>query len=140
MYFIDRIGGMTIANNDDYGIVISTNWMENTLAHEIGHSFGCSDVYPTPKETILIGLSDNIVREEHAPHDWNNGDGSRYYSPNLTQMMLIERLLMCGHAGMGLQKDISSGPIFGFNETNQCENVDVGFFQNGTRRGLYVHE
>ena len=52
VYFIDRIGGMTIANNDDYGIVISTNWMENTLAHEIGHSFGCSDVYPTPKETI----------------------------------------------------------------------------------------
>ena len=140
VYFIDRIGGRTIANNDDYGIVISTNWTENTLAHEIGHSFKCADIYPTHENNVNIGLADNVIRKERAPLDWNNGDGCRYYSPYLTQMDLIGRLLMCGHAGVGLRKDMSSGPIFGLSKTNQCEMVDVGFFPNGRRRDLYFHE
>ena len=139
VYFIDRIADRKIANNDDYGIVISTNWSENTLAHEIGHSFGCADIYPTYKNNVHVGLEDNIVREEHAPLDWNNGDGSRYYSPYLPQMSLVGRLLMCGY-NTALRKDISSGPIYGFDETDQCGMVDVGFFPNGFRRDLLFHK
>ena len=139
VYFIDRIGENKKANNDDYGIVISMNWTDYTLAHEIGHSFGCVDIYPTYKDNVHVGLEDNIVRKEHAPLDWNNGVGSRYYSPYLTQMNLIGRLLMCGYDA-GLRRDISSGPIYGFNETNQCGMIDVGFFLNGIRRDLYFHK
>ena len=115
------------------------NWTDYTLAHEIGHSFGCVDIYPTYKDNVHVGLEDNIVRKEHAPLDWNNGVGSRYYSPYLTQMNLIGRLLMCGYDA-GLRRDISSGPIYGFNETNQCGMIDVGFFLNGIRRDLYFHK
>ena len=139
VYFIDRIGGNIKANNDEYGIVVSTNWTSDTLAHEIGHSFGCADVYPTHWDNARISLPDNVVRREHAPLDWNNGDGSRYYSPNLTQMKLIERVLMCGY-NVGLdRRDMPSGPIYGFNKTNECDNVDTGFFVDGTRRSLFLH-
>ena len=139
VYFIDRIADRKVANNDDYGIVISTNWSANTLAHEIGHSFGCADIYPTYKNDVHIGLEDNIVREEHVPLDWNNGDGSRYYSPYLTQMKLIERLLMCGYE-TGVRRDISSGSIYGFDSLNVCGMVDTGFCTNVTRRALQFHK
>ena len=139
VYFIDRIADRIVANNDGNGMVISTNWSESTLSHEIGHSFGCADIYPTYKNDVHVGLEDDITREEHAPLDWNNGDGSRYYSPYLSQMNLIGRLLMCGY-NAALRKDISSGPIYGFDETNQCGMVDVGFFTNGFRRDLLFHK
>ena len=140
VYFIDRIGDNIKANNDDYGIVVSTNWTNDTLAHEIGHSFGCADVYPTHWDDTRIPLSDNIVCKEHVPLDWNNGDGSRYYSPSLTQMRLIERVLMCGYRAGLDRMDMPSGPIYGFDKRNECDMVDTGFFENGTRRDLLFHK
>ena len=139
VYFVNRIGGHIKANNDDYGIVVSTNHTDYTLAHEMGHSFGCADIYPTHRNDKHIGLRDNMVREEHAPLDWNNGDGSRYYSPYLTQMKLIERLVMCGYE-TGVRRDISSGSIYGFDSTNVCGMVDTGFCTNVTRRALQFHK
>ena len=54
-------------------------------------------------------------------------------------MKLIERVLMCGY-NVGLdRRDMPSGPIYGFNKTNECDNVDTGFFVDGTRRSLFLH-
>ena len=139
IYFIDNIGKNIKANNDLYGIVVSTNWTISTLAHEIGHSFGCADIYTTHRDNTSIGLSDNKPKRNHAPYDWNNGDGCRYYNPDLTQKQLIERMLMCGYE-TGFRKDISAGSVYGFNRTNERVNVDTGFIKNEYRRNLRMHQ
>ena len=50
-----------------------------TLAHELGHAFGCADVYPCMKHQPEIDIPDSVLSESHAPLDWNNGTGCRYY-------------------------------------------------------------
>ena len=139
IYFIDNIGKKIKANNDLYGIVVSTNWTISTLAHEIGHSFGCADIYPMHRDNTSIGLSDNKPEKSHAPDDWNNGDGCRYYSPDLTQKQLIERMLMCGYE-TGARKDITAGMVYGFNKTNECGMVKTGFIKDECRINLRLHQ
>ena len=139
IYFIDTIGEKIKANNDLYGIVVSKNWSIDTLAHEIGHSFGCADIYPTHRDNTRIGLSDNKPKKSHSPDDWNNGDGCRYYSPDLTQMQLIERMLMCGY-NTEARKDITAGMVYGFNKTNECGMVKTGFIKDECRINLRLHQ
>ena len=59
--------------------------------------------------------------------------------PNVTQMRLIERVLMCGYKG-GARRDITAGMVYGFNRTNECGKVDTGFIKDDFRRNLRLHQ
>ena len=139
IYFVDKVAAGVRANHDSYGIVMSTNALSLTLAHEIGHAFGCADVYPCMKHNLQIHIPDSTLSEAHAPLDWSNGSGCRYYSTTDDQEKLIERLLMCGNGCEG-RYDLSSGSIYGF-AADGCDGlVDVGFFRSGNRRSVRYHQ
>ena len=139
LYFVDRVADGVKANHDDYGIVIGTNVTAKTIAHEIGHAFGCADVYPTQKKNPKIHIPDATVCEDHEPMDWSNGTGCRYYSVGIDQEELIKRLLMCGRSYQA-RYDMSSGLIYGFTKHGEDGRVDVGFFWSGTRRNVRYHK
>ena len=138
IYFVDRISPSAIANHDAFGIVLSTNATFNTLAHEIGHAFGCADVYPAQKFNPQVHIPDSNVNEAHLPLDWNNGTGYRYYTRAISQEDIIRRLQMCGKAYSG-RYDLSSGAVYGFTADGSVGLVDVGFFRSGYRRTPKYH-
>ena len=141
LYFIDRISRTAAANHDSYGIVISTNGTWRSVAHEIGHAFGCADIYPYKRlqdETVL-NLPSSHVCEERLPFDWNNGTGCRYYPTGIKQEYVIRQLLMYGRNNFE-GKDIPFGSVYGFvRPTNEPGLVDVGFFRSGRRRSIILH-
>jgi len=135
LYFIDRVAPISLANHDAYGIVAGTNVTAKSLAHEIGHAFGCADVYHVKKAKEKTPLPDSAAFSGRAPLDWNNGTGCRYYEQTITQQQLIRRLLMCGYDYPD-GKDLSSGSVWGYSKHGSTGLVDVGFFTNGGRRTL----
>ncbi len=139
LYFVDSVAKGVKANHDDYGIVIGTNVTAKTIAHEIGHAFGCADVYPTQKKNPKIHIPNATVCEYHEPMDWSNGTGCRYYRVGISQEELIKRLLMCGRSYQ-TRYDMSSGLIYGFTEYGEDGRVDAGFFWSGTRRNVRYHK
>ena len=138
LYFIDSINGKYYANHDIYGIVLSSNATAVTLAHEIGHAFGCPDIYPNRKVGNMFIQAQIRPYAALLPQDWNNGDGGRYYSVNTTCEDLICRLLMYGiHSGN--RRDLSFGSIHGVLRDGSIGLVDVGLFRSGTRRSINFH-
>jgi hypothetical protein len=110
-----------------------------TLAHELGHAFGCSDIYPKGRLPPKPSLPDSFPKEEFAPFDWNNGTGSRYYEFSITQETLIKRLLMYGFYHVD-KRDMSLGSIYGFTMyDNEAGLVDVGFFRGNSRKQIMIH-
>ena len=138
LYFINRISENATANKTNFGIVISTNATAFTIAHEIGHSFGCSDIYCVKKSDGRTPLSSNNVDITRAELDWSNGAGCRYYSSDITQSKIIKRLIMCGH-GYRERGDLSSGSVYGYTKYDDEGLVDIGFFRGSSRRSPIYH-
>jgi hypothetical protein len=138
LYFINKISESATANKTNYGIVLSTNATAHTVAHEIGHSFGCSDIYCIMKSDKRTPLSSNQVDMSRAELDWSNGTGCRYYPNDITQSKLIKRLIMCGH-GYRERGDLSSGSVFGYTKYDEEGLVDIGFFSGSSRRSPIYH-
>jgi len=139
LYFVNRIARGVNADYDKYGIVVSTNALVKTVAHEIGHGFGCYDVFDVKKDNRSVHLQDSSVCCQHAPKDSSNGSGCRYYLPGIVQDAIIQRVLMYGF-GAPDARDIPSGFIHGFASDGGEGLVDVGFFRDGTRRVLRLHQ
>ena len=139
LYFINKVSPSALANHDRYGIVLSTNVTAKNLSHEIGHSFGSKDVYPVRRVGSAAPLPDSSVCKKHAPDDWSNGDGSRYYIPSLTQESLMSRMLMCGFDYPDAI-DLSAGKIYGYGRYSQSPDlVDTGFFSTSGRMLVIFH-
>ena len=139
-YFVNCISKSSAANADMFGIVVSTNASAKGLAHEIGHAFGCSDIYHAKKiQGQIVTLPDRMAYKEHAEYDWNNGSGCRYYPRSVTQDQLIASLLMCGYQYPQIG-DLSFGSVYGFVKKDDIPGmVDVGFFRGGVRRSIQLH-
>ena len=138
LYFVDYIDARTVANHDVFGIVVSKRGDANVLAHEIGHAFGCADVYSSLRDDDDTHLPNAVVCESRQPLDWSNGTGCRYYATGISQETIIGRLLMCGVKGQG-QLDLSSGSIYGFSKSGETGLIDVGVFRSGERRSIMLH-
>ena len=138
LYFVKFLKPRIIANENASGIVLSERANATTLAHEIGHSFLCADIYDVKKSDNTTLLQDNCVREDCCENDWSNGLGCRYYSPDIVQEELIARMLMCGFSYTE-QRDMTIGFIHGYNKYDEEGSIDVGFFPSGYRRNLRVH-
>jgi hypothetical protein len=138
LYFIDELARDKTANHDRYGIVVSTNGTAATVAHEIGHAFGLADVYPTRRQKPHLVLPDSSLFAGHAPDDWSNGDGCRYYRKGLAQEDVIRRLIMCGYGVHG-RCDLSFGMIYGYAPDGVDGMVNVGFFSGNYRRMPIFH-
>ena len=89
LYFVDKVGSVAVADHNQYGITLSTNATFKTLAHEIGHAFGCADVYPVQKLNHNVHIPDNNVAEWKESMDWSNGTGCRYYETGVRQEEII---------------------------------------------------
>ncbi len=140
VYFVNKVSKKNVmANHDQYGIVMSANAGSMVLAHEIGHAFGCADVYPVKKLDSGVHIPDNSVTKSHEPMDWSNGAGCRYYPVDIGQEDIIRRLLMCGMGFQG-RYDLSCGSIYGFAEDGCDGLVDVGFFIDKSRRSVRKHK
>ena len=94
------------ANSD--GIVIRCQAPGRTLVHEIGHVCGLTDIYSDD------GCAEQLrpLQKAWMPSDWNNGTGSRFYSPDKCLLDLIPQLLMYG-IGSGNHVDIPQGFVRG---------------------------
>ena len=138
LYFINKIYGRVSGNKTNSGIVLSKNATAGTIAHEIGHSFGCSDIYCVKKSDGRTPLSSNNVDITRAELDWSNGAGCRYYSSDITQSKIIKRLIMCGH-GYRERGDLSSGSVYGYTKYDDEGLVDIGFFRGSSRRSPIYH-
>jgi hypothetical protein len=139
LYFVDKISDRAAADSDAYGIVLSSKATAKGLAHELGHAFGCSDVYHVKKSDRQTPIQDNELKQSLVQLDWNNGTGCRYYPSNATQSNVICSLLMCGYQ-FSKALDLSAGSIHGYTQNDQEGLVDVGFFRSGTRRNVIKHK
>ena len=140
LYFINRLANKREADHDIFGIVLSTNATAKALAHELGHAFGCKDIYHERKiNGSLVKLQDEKLDMSKAPYDWNNGSGVRYYSSKMRQSNLICTLLMCGYS-FPYAGDMSFGSVYGLTSHGGEGLVDVGFFRGGVRRSVKFHQ
>ena len=143
IYFIDSIYEDVVALNGDSGILLSTNALSTTLAHEIGHAFGLRDVYDEYDGVV----NDDFVSEDATPDDWNGGSGQRYYRNGLKMRDLLPRLLMYGYSS-DQKLDITTGSVRGvwyswIDNGNGPRKVvfnslaPVGIFTDGTRWAIH---
>ena len=140
LYFINQISRSAYADHDVFGIVLSTNATAKVLAHEIGHAFGCTDIYHEKKKNnVLIKIQNEVLCKDKAFYDWNNGSGARYYNPKKNHLNLICTLLMCGYS-FPYVGDLSFGSIYGLTSRGEESLVDVGFFRGGVRRTIRFHQ
>ena len=135
--FVETINDHADAFCGTRGIVVSSSVNPTTLAHEIGHACGLSDIYDDYRETALVvtGPPD----ETRFTDDWG------WYPDYVTQADIVRRLLMYGYNTTG-KGDISRGDIYGLWYTNvlnaagtrydkvwQLGNAPVGFKLHGNR-------
>ena len=107
VYFVESITERTDAFCGRSGIVVSRNYSDTTLAHEIGHACGLSDIYDSySRETDLVVTG--MPQKVYFTHDWG------WYPENVTQAQLVQRLLMYGYnTGSTHKGDISRGDVYG---------------------------
>ena len=107
IYFVETITDRTVAFCGMSGIVVSRNFSDTTLAHEIGHACGLSDIYDSySRETDLVVTG--MPQKVYFTHDWG------WYPENVTQAQLVQRLLMYGYnTGSTHKGDISRGDVYG---------------------------
>ena len=139
LYFVDKTSDRAAADSDAYGIVLSSKATVKGLAHELGHAFGCSDVYHVKKSDRRTPIQDDRLKQSSSYLDWSNGTGCRYYPSNAKQSNVICTLLMCGYQ-FSKALDLSAGSIYGYTQNDQEGLVDVGFFRSGTRRNVIKHK
>ena len=136
VYFVESITERTDAFCGRSGIVVSRNYSDTTLAHEIGHACGLSDIYDSySRETDLVVTG--MPQKAYFTHDWG------WYPENVTQAQLVQRLLMYGYnTGSTHKGDISRGDVYGLwyqyvsgttNKVWQLGLAPVGFKLHGNR-------
>ncbi|MBQ2625600.1 MAG: hypothetical protein IJG18_10955, partial [Kiritimatiellae bacterium] len=150
-----------MAANTSTGLVMSARADSTTLAHEIGHAFGLSDVYVSAHEgqsgassPSTLSVATNFICYACAPFDWNGGcrgrgeGGCRYYQKSTRMATIVPRLLMYGvHDGNGSKRDITIGPVDAVNYIGGGESTvwydefaPIGFFENGEKKSSPNHE
>lgn len=140
VYFVKSISHRANAFCGRSGIVVSGRYNRTTLAHEVGHACGLSDIYVTHRETNLSVTG--MPCKAWLPRDWG------WYPESLTQGKLIERLLMYGYDTSD-KGDISRGDVYGlyyehvWNAANNnwdkkwhLELSKVGFKDHGNRHPM----
>ena len=123
------------------GLIVSVSASDSTLAHELGHAFGLSDIYTTVDTSSITGENADCYA---MPDDWPGGGGSlsRYYDLNTGLSTLIERMVMYGE-GKADRRDISYGPVRGVlygSDTYVNGLAPVGFFDNALKTETPVHQ
>ena len=150
-----------MAANTSSGLVMSARADSTTLAHEIGHAFGLSDVYVSAHEgqsgassPSTLSVATDFICYACAPFDWNGGcrgrgeGGCRYYQKATRMATIVPRLLMYGvHDGNGSKRDITIGPVDAVNYIGGGESTvwydkfaPIGFFENGEKKSSPNHE
>ena len=150
-----------LAANASKGLVMSASADAVTLAHEIGHAFGLSDVYVSAHEgqsgnltPSTLSVAANYICYACAPFDWNGGchgrgeGGSRYYQNSARMATIVPRLLMYGvHDGNGSKRDITIGPVDAVHYIGDGDSTvwydefaPIGFFENGEKKSSPNHE
>ena len=150
-----------LAANASKGLVMSASACAVTLAHEIGHAFGLSDVYVAAYEgqsgnsaPSTLSVATNFICYACAPFDWNGGchgrgeGGSRYYQNSARMATIVPRLLMYGvHCGNDIRRDITIGPVDAVNYIGSGDSTvwydefaPIGFFENGEKKSSPNHE
>ena len=150
-----------LAANASKGLVMSASAGAVTLAHEIGHAFGLSDVYVSAYEghsgnstPSTLSVATNFICYACAPFDWNGGchgrgeGGSRYYQNSARMATIVPRLLMYGvHCGNDIRRDITIGPVDAVNYIGSGDSTvwydefaPIGFFENGEKKSSPNHE
>ena len=151
----------TMGVNGSHGMILPKHANGTALAHEIGHSFGLSDIYKDNtayiEETLnLVKLEENeLVRAEFLSGDWSYGcigrgeGGCGFYKKGLKMTALIDRLLMNGLVVESSEvKDITAGNVYGVwysgdpkvKENWRLDVAPVGFFYNENRKQSPKHE
>lgn len=139
MYFVKSIIGGSAAFWTPRGIVIGGGVTTRTIAHELGHACGLTDIYGTViLSNCMFTVAGPLARNK-MPDDWG-----RYRSVD-DQRMIVEKLLMFG-AASGVGTDISYGDVLGvwhsgLNMEEAIENTNlwhttlapVGFHYHGNR-------
>lgn len=104
------------------GLAVATSAPLQTLAHEIGHACGLSDMYK-------CDAGDGLISEEKTlPLNWSGGNGTGYYSPTLSYRDLTHRVIMHNHD----QTDIPLYYLSGMCESIRVQ-INVGLPTMGTR-------
>ena len=150
-----------LAANASKGLVMSASAGAITLAHEIGHAFGLSDVYVSAHEgqsgnstPSTLSVATNFISYACAPFDWNGGchgrggGGSRYYQNSARMATIVPRLLMYGvHDGKDSKRDITIGAVDAVNYIGSGDSTvwydefaPIGFFENGEKKSSPNHE
>ena len=116
-YFVDELAGKNVLacnvpgqTASILGIVVATNATPTTLGHEVGHSCGLQDVYVSDSATT--NAVTGYISKARLPDDWGTQSDKGYYSPSLSQSMLLQRLLMYGR-GITTKYDLSYGDVYG---------------------------
>ena len=150
-----------MAANSRKGLVMSARAGATTLAHEIGHAFGLSDVYVSAYEgqsgystPSTLSVATNFISYACAPFDWNGGchgrggGGSRYYQNSTRMLTIVPRFLMYGvHRVNDIRRDITIGPVDAVNYIGSGDSTvwydefaPIGFFENGEKKSSPNHE
>ena len=132
VYFVDgnAVSGEPSGLYDPTGIIIKGSALSTTLAHELGHAFGCADILMNKEDqkvkgTALIPFFFDSPKRSWIPKDWNNGTGGRFYPRNLFYTELMERFLMFGvETSKGV--DIPLGTAYGLPAEGNAKDIDVG--------------
>ena len=107
VYFVESITENTAAFCGRSGIVVSRDVNGTTLAHEIGHACGLSDIYDSYSRETDLAVT-GMLQKIYFTHDWG------WYPENVTQAQLVQRLLMYGYnTGSTHKGDISRGDVYG---------------------------
>ena len=132
VYFVDgnAVSGEPSGLYDPTGIIIKGSALSTTLAHELGHAFGCADILMNEegqkvKGTAPIPFFFDSPKRSWIPEDWNNGTGGRFYPKDIFYAELMERFLMFGvETSKGV--DIPLGTAYGLPAEGNAKEIDVG--------------
>lgn len=134
VYFVNSITHNVTAFQWSHGIVVGDRANGTTLAHEIGHACGLSDIYDVFPDETSLAVVGNPERNRFT-HDWG------WYPENLTHADIVKKLLMYGY-GSDTKGDISRGDVYGLwyhhadgttNKVWQLGLAPVGFKLHGNR-------
>jgi len=137
LYFVNELRGRATAVQRSTGIIIGPSANGRTLGHEIGHACGLPDIYDSHRGTTLSITG--APSKERMPNDWG------WYPTNVTQQVVVGRLLMYGYSSTQ-KADLSYGDIYGLHYTSswnrvnrrwdkfwELSNAPIGFGLHGNR-------